>query len=59
MYFSILHLQATDILCSKQLAQSSHEFIIQNGYPERYLDLIDAKATSDDEVDPDGLQEKK
>jgi hypothetical protein len=25
-----------------------------NGYPQRYRDLIDPKATSDDEIDPDG-----
>lgn len=32
------------------------EFLKGNGYPQRYQDLIQVKATSDDEVDPTGLK---
>jgi hypothetical protein len=37
-----------------QLAHARHQFLVENNYPKRYRDLIDSKATSDDEVDPSG-----
>jgi len=34
-----------------QLAAARLKFLVENGYPQRYRDLIDPKATSDDEYD--------
>ncbi len=36
-----------------QLAAARLKFLIENGYPQRYRDLVDPKATSDDEHDAD------
>jgi hypothetical protein len=41
-----------------QLANARLKFLEDNGYPQRYRDLIDAKATSDDEPDPKGRMVK-
>ena len=35
-----------------QLAEARHTFLVENGYPKHYQDLIDAKGTSDNEYDP-------
>jgi hypothetical protein len=40
-------------ICLK-LAEARLKFLVENNYPQRYCDLIDSKATSDDEVDPSG-----
>ncbi|KAJ2911517.1 hypothetical protein MD484_g8895, partial [Candolleomyces efflorescens] len=37
-----------------RLAKARQKFLELNGYPQRYLSLANAKATSDDEKDPDG-----
>jgi hypothetical protein len=42
-----------------QLAKSRLDFLIANGYPQRYRDFISVKATSDDEADPTGLKIKR
>jgi len=42
-----------------QLARLRKEFLERNGYPARYVRLIDVKGTSDDEADPEGLQEDR
>ena len=39
-----------------QLADARLEFLKANRYPQRYCDLIDPKATSDDEADLNGLK---
>jgi len=36
-----------------QLAVARKEFLTSNRYPQRYIDLIDPKATSDDEANPE------
>ena len=40
-----------------QLADLHRNFLIQNRYPQRYIELIIPKGTSDDEADPDGQKE--
>jgi hypothetical protein len=42
-----------------QLAKSRLDFLVANGYPQRYRDLIAVKATSDDEADSTGLKIKR
>ena len=41
-----------------QLASARLTFLKENNYPQWYRDLIDAKATSDDELAPSGLAVK-
>ena len=40
-----------------QLADLRCNFLIQNRYPQRYIELIIPKGTSDDEADPDSQKE--
>lgn len=52
-------LRSDDLTTLYQLAKSRLDFLIANGYPQRYRDLISVKATSDDEADPTGLKIKR
>jgi len=40
-----------------QLADLHHDFLIQNRYPQWYIELIIPKGTSDNEADSDGQKE--
>ena len=40
-------------ICLK-LTEACLKFLVENNYPQCYRDLINSKATSDDEVDPSG-----
>ena len=41
-----------------QLAEARKQFLTSNQYPQWYIDLIDAKATSNDEADPANMRIK-
>ena len=40
-----------------QLANARHDFLIQNGYSQCYIDLINTKAISDNEADENSKHE--
>jgi len=42
-----------------QLADLCCDFLIQNRYPQRYIELITPKGTLDDEADPDSQKESR
>lgn len=50
------HVLVYKLIALPQIAEARLLFLVRNNYPQRYRDLIDTKATSDDEVDPSGLQ---